>query len=311
MGNFQGNSQENIDEWKQKIYEGQESLKEKDHEILTLKNEIETNLKNSKQIIQYMTDLKSQLEASKQRTSNLTQNSNYLQSELNQINFKYENQSKEMGRMKIKEIQLSGILEESKAKEVELKNKIKIQFEKKIEEDPKTDENSLKIQRSYAKIVEHVLDDIIDSFMDRDQDSENLFEFLIEFLVKKIDEKIQKLPLFENKETNFSVFFNTILKYKEEIVCQLEEAVLKEIVEKFGLEKKKEFSDSILECVDFLVLAKSSKNPIIFVSNKKMNFDTSKLDLKDQKIKIVKVLVPGISINSVVVYKAKVKVELK
>jgi hypothetical protein len=311
MGNFQGNSQENIDEWKQKIYEGQESLKEKDHEIFTLKNEKETNLKNSKQIIQYMTDLQSQLEASKQRISNLTQNSNYLQSELYQINFEYENQSKEMERMKIKEKHLSEILEERKAKEVELKNKIKIQFEKKIEEDPKTDENSLKIQRSYAKIVEHVLDDIVDSFLDRDKDSENLFEFLIEFLVKKIDEKIQKLPLFENKETSFSVFYNTLLKNKEEIVSQLEEAVLKEIVEKFGLEKKKEFSDSILECVDFLVLAKSSKNPIIFVSNKKMNFDTSKLDLKDQKIKIVKVLVPGISINSVVVYKAKVKVELK
>jgi hypothetical protein len=299
----------NTEEQKEKeISQLKESLNEKNQIIQKLEREKDSIINNSKQ---YSSQLQIQINSSNERVFNLTQQTNKLTTDLNQSYLNCQTLLRTIDEMKTKEDQLKDILEEMKMNEIKLKKQIQLQFEKKIEDDPKTDMKSLEIQKFYEKIVEHVLYDIIDSFVDVNNDEE-LFEFLLEFLVTKVDLNIQNLPLFEKKEP-FSVFYEILLKNKVEIAKLLADALLKIIDEKYQhrLQNKEEFSVSVEKCVEFLVLTKSSRNPVIFISNKKINYDSTKLDLKDQQIKVVKLMVPGISINNVVVYKAKVKVELK
>jgi len=212
------------------------------------------------------------------------------------LKYNFETSQKELFEAKLK---IESFYTENKqlvniVNELQTENKlkdIKIQslIDKKIEEDPRTNHKYLEIQNLYERFTNDDLYDFLDSFlMEKDLEDE-IYEFLIQFLIFDVQ--------LNNK--------NDVEKISEDLKNQLE---LKFNIESVSIE---EVEKVVFKVLDFHLRCKETKQPITFVNNLKMKFDTEKTELHHSHLRITKIIVPGIRIGGTLISKAKVQVSLQ
>jgi predicted nucleic acid-binding Zn-ribbon protein len=177
--------------------------------------------------------------------------------------------------------------------------------DKKIKEDPRTDTTSVEIQQKYNKITDTVFYEIIELFYEEEDELEErqFYQFLLSILVRENPKYLKEFEI-EISEKN-----------KEILTTKMTEKFLELFsLKNFNCKQPKhikDLEDQISPCVEFSILLANLDSPFIFMGTEKMNYDTSKVDLDSQHIKIVELIRPGITYNGYPVAKAKVKVELR
>jgi hypothetical protein len=275
----------------------------------------ETNIKVSS--LEYkVTTLTRELENEARELKKSREKVVILESEMNQCKRDLEEKEEEICSLKIemkkerkdfeeREKILKMEIERLEIEVRDLKDRIIAITDIKIKEDPRTDPTSVKIQQKYNKITDTVFDEIIELFYEDEDvvEEPQFYQFLLSILVRENPKYLKEFEI-EISEKN-----------KEILTTKMTEKFL----ELFSLKNFnckppnhiKDLEDQISPCVEFSILLANLDSPFIFMGTERMNYDTSKVDLENQHIKIVELIRPGITYNGYPVAKAKVKVELR
>ena len=182
--------------------------------------------------------------------------------------------------------------------------KIQQLIDTKIENDPKSNNKSMKFQESYNKVTEGLFD-LVDILIDQDDEetSDEIHALLLNVIVKKGVDHMKKL--------NLPMDIENLKELTEEFSCRLLGYLEKKLGDKIKPIDVCDIEDFMSKCVEFILMMADLPTPIVFLDNTKMQFDSTKIDLAECHIRIEKFIRPAISMNGTILARGQAKVKLQ